>query len=63
MKSKNNPSANIQHNINKLLDEIIESKFFERDYNSLTVKLLYEDFSYDKSIESGIKKIKDLNIF
>lgn len=63
MKSKNNPSANEQYNINELLDDIIKTNFFEKDYTFLTTKLLYEDYPYDLAIENGINKIKYLNIF
>lgn len=62
-KSKNNPSANDQYNINELLNEIITTRFFEKDYNFLTTKLLYEHYPYDLAIENGISKIKNLNIF
>ena len=63
MKSKNNPSAQPQNVINDLLKEIINNKFFERDYNDLTNKLLYEQYPYDKAIMNGIGKVINLNIF
>lgn len=63
MKSKNNPSAQPQYVINDLLKEIINNKFFERDYNDLTNKLLYEQYPYDKAIMNGIGKVINLNIF
>lgn len=63
MKSKNNPSAQPQYVINNLLKEIINNKFFERDYNDLTNKLLYEQYPYDKAIMNGIGKVINLNIF
>ena len=63
MKSKNNPSAQPQYVINDLLKEIINNKFFERDYNDLTNKLLCEQYPYDKAIMNGIGKVINLNIF
>lgn len=57
MNSKNNPSANPKYNINLLLREIIISDFYKSDYNNITSKLLYEDYSYDESINNGIKKV------
>jgi hypothetical protein len=46
-----------------MLKEIISSRFFEKDYNYLTSRLLYEDYSYDKAISNGIAKIIDTNVF
>ncbi|MBO4889056.1 MAG: nucleotidyl transferase AbiEii/AbiGii toxin family protein [Firmicutes bacterium] len=63
MKSKNNPSAQLEHNIHKMLQEIIDSRFYEADYNNITKKLLYEDVSYDEAIEKGIAVIADMDIF
>lgn len=63
MLAKNNPSAQPQYNIQTILREIIETRFFEPDYKNLTSKLLYEDFSYEKAIDEGIRLILDKNIF
>lgn len=63
MKSKNNPSAQLEHNINKMLREIIDSRFYESDYRNVTQKLLYEDISYDYAVENGIKKIVETDLF
>ena len=63
IKSKNNPSAKEQYNINELLKDIIETRFFEKDYNFLTTKLLYEEYSYDLAVINGIDKVRNLNIF
>lgn len=63
IKSKNNPSANELYNINELLKDIIETRFFEKDYNFLTTKLLYEEYPYDLAVTNGIDKIKNLDIF
>ena len=63
MKSKNNPSAQPKYNISKMLEEIIESRFYETDYNNITKRLLYEDFSYEKAIEKGISKVVEMDIF
>lgn len=61
--SKNNPSARLEHDIPKMLKEIITSRFYEHDYNNITRKLLYEDVSYEDAIENGIAVVADLDIF
>lgn len=63
MKSKNNPSAQLKYNITKMLQEIIDSRFYESDYRNITQKLLYEDVSYDYAVENGIKKIAETDLF
>ena len=63
MNSKNNPSARLEYNINDMLKEIIDKRFYERDYNFVTRKLLYEDYSYDKAILNGIAKVIDTDVF
>ncbi len=63
MQSKNNPSAQPQYNIPEMLKEIIDSHFYEPDYNIITKKLLYEDVSYDKAIKNGIAVVADMGIF
>lgn len=63
MKSKNNQSANPKYDITLMLKEIIDSKFFESDYKKLTVKLLYENYPYEKAISDGIKIICEKNVF
>ena len=63
MLSRNNPSAQPENNIPKMLEEIIDSRFYESDYNNLTRKLLYEDVSYDEAINNGIALIANLDIF
>ncbi len=63
MASKNNPSAQLQYNIPKMLQDIITTRFYERDYNDITKKLLYEDVSYDEAIDKGIKIVADWNLF
>ena len=63
MKSKNNPSAQIEYNIPDMLKEIISSRFYESDYNNITKKLLYEDVSYNDAIEKGIALVADMDIF
>lgn len=62
-KSKNNPSANSKYNINEMLKDIIETRFYEPDYNNLTLRLLYEKISYDDAIEKGIEIIVSTNVF
>ncbi|WP_027215629.1 nucleotidyl transferase AbiEii/AbiGii toxin family protein [Butyrivibrio fibrisolvens] len=63
MKSKNNPSAQLEYNIPNMLKEIISSRFYEADYNNITKKLLYEDVSYNNAIEKGIALVADMDIF
>ena len=63
MKSKNNPSAQLKYNITEMLEEIIDSRFYESDYKNVTQKLLYEDISYDYTVENGIAKIIETDIF
>lgn len=63
MQSKNNPSAQLKYNIPDMLKEIISSRFYESDYNSITKKLLYEDVSYDEAIQNGIALVSDMDIF
>ena len=43
--------------------EIINSRFYEADYNSITKRLLYEDFSYDRAIKEGIAVIAESDLF
>lgn len=63
MKSKNNPSAQLEYNITEMLREIIDSGFYESDYKNVTQKLLHEDISYDYVVENGIAKIIETDIF
>ncbi|SFU49909.1 nucleotidyl transferase AbiEii/AbiGii toxin family protein [Butyrivibrio sp. INlla21] len=63
MLSKNNPSAQLEYNIPKMLHEIIDSRFYESDYNNITKRLLYENVSYDEAISKGIAVIADMDIF
>ena len=46
-----------------MLKEIISSRFYERDYNDITKKLLYEEVSYDEAIDRGIRLIADMDLF
>lgn len=63
MLSKNNPSAQPRYDIPEMLKEIIRSRFYESDYNEITKKLLYEEFSYEEAIEGGIAEVAELDIF
>ena len=63
MSSKNNPSAQLEYSIPKMLKEIIDSRFYERDYIDITEKLLYEKVSYDYAVEHGIAILADMDIF
>ena len=47
----------------KMLSEIIESRFYEEDYNEITMPLLYEKISYNDVIENGIAKIAKQTLF
>ncbi|MCD7809651.1 MAG: hypothetical protein LUH02_09925, partial [Erysipelotrichaceae bacterium] len=62
-KSKNNPSAQPEYDISKLLNDIIHSKFYESDYNTITKKILYENMSYEESIKKGIAIVAQSKIF
>lgn len=62
-KSKNNPSADSKYNINEMLVDIIQSRFYEPDYKNITQKLIYEDIDYDKAIAKGIGLVVDTNLF
>lgn len=61
--SKNNPSADSKYNINEMLADIIQSRFYESDYKNITQKLLYEDMDYDEAIAKGIGLIVDIDLF
>ena len=63
MLSRNNPSAQPEHNIPEMLKEIISSRFYEQDYNNITKKLLYENVSYEEAIAGGIAKVAELDMF
>lgn len=63
MLSKNNPSAKMENNITQILNEIIEKRIYEADYNSITRKLLYDNMTYDEAVKLGIDKVCKLKIF
>ncbi len=63
MRSKNNPSAQLEYNIPEILQEIIHSRFYEPDYKDITQKLLYENISYDYAIEHGIAMVAECDVF
>ena len=63
MSSRNNPSAQPEHDIPEMLKEIAASMLYESDYNSVIRRLLYEDMSYDEAIDNGIAKIAGLDLF
>ena len=63
MKSKNNPSAQPEYDIPQMLNEIVESRFYEADYNNITRKLLYEDVPYEEAVESGIAIVARSDVF
>lgn len=63
MQSKNNPSAQPEYNIPEMLQNIINSRFYEADYKSVTQKLLYENVSYDYAVEQGIAIVAESKVF
>ena len=63
MQSKNNPSAQPEYNIPQMLKEIIRSRFYEPDYNSITKRLQYEECSYDEAIKNGIEVVSEWEAF
>lgn len=63
MLSKNNPAAQPEHDIPDMLREIIDSRFYEADYNNITKKLLYEDVSYEEAVSKGIEIVAGMDIF
>ena len=63
MCSKNNPSAQLKYIIPEMLDEIIQSRFYESDYKNVTQKLLYENMDYDYAVENGIAIVAKSKVF
>lgn len=63
MLSQNNPSAQPNYIIPEMLEEIIESKFYESDYKNVTQKLLYEDIDYDYAVQNGIALVAQSDVF
>lgn len=63
MTSSNNLSAQPKYNIPELLKEMIQSRYYEKDYNLLTKSILYEDVSYDEAVKQGIALIANMNLF
>lgn len=63
MKSKNNPSAGLEYNITEMLKEMIDKRFYEQDYKSVTQKLLYDNISYEYAIKNGIERITKTDLF
>lgn len=62
-KYQNHPSAKKEINITKMLEEIIKSEFYKQDYEVITSRLLYEEYSYNQAIDNGIAKLVALHIF
>ncbi len=63
MASKNNPSAQPEYDISKMLQEIIASRFYEADYKNITQKLLYDNLSYEDAVKNGIAVVAESDIF
>ena len=52
-----------KYNINEMLKDIIETRFYEPDYKNITLKLLYDKISYDDAIKNGIEIILSTDVF
>ena len=63
MHSKSNPSAQLEHHIPSIIKDIIQNKYYESDYKNITQKLLYEDMSYDFTVDHGIALIATSDVF
>ena len=63
MQSRNCPSSQPQCDITEILTEIINTHYFESDYNNITKRLLFEEMTYSEAIDSGISQILHTNIF
>lgn len=63
MHSKNNPSAQQKYNIPEMLEEIIQSRFYESDYKNITQKLLYENVDYESAVKNGIEIVAKSDVF
>lgn len=63
LKVQGNIAANLEYNIPSLLQEIVDSHYYETDYNNISRKLLYEDVSYETVVKNGIEKVAKMNIF
>lgn len=63
MLSKNNPSAQLQYVIPEMLEEMIQSRFYESDYKNVTQKLLYEDIDYEYAVQNGIALVAKSDVF
>ena len=62
-KSKNNPSADSIYDVNELLKEIVDDRFFENDFNAVTKKLLFKEVNYDDIINSGVRVVMESRAF
>ena len=61
-KSKICLSAQDECSVNSILEEIIETDFYKKDYEEITRDLLFEDVSYNLVVEN-LKKISNMNMF
>ncbi len=61
-KNKNCVTAKDDADINKILKEIIDSKYYKTDFNKVTSLLLTKSVSYDEAIAS-IYKVIDSKVF
>lgn len=55
-------SAKDEVDMNSLLQEIIDKEIYKKDYEDITVKMLFEEVSYDVAIKA-LKTIADYSLF
>ena len=48
--------------MNKLLQKIIDVEAYKKDYEDITMKMLFEEVTYDTAIEK-LKKIVEYGLF
>lgn len=61
-KSPRSVSAQDNISINGVLKQIIDTRFFEQDFNTITSVLLFKPYTYENSIDS-LRKIIESNLF
>lgn len=54
----NNPSANAEESLALLLQHVLDSDFYRKDYEQNTTQLLFEDVPYE-SVKDGLQHIVD----
>lgn len=56
------PSAQLEVNVPKMLDFLIENEIYRDDYENITARILEEDVDYDVAIEA-VRKIATSGMF